>query len=176
MGESKVSTTSVDAHADTHTNTSTDTNSGTCIDIMSEADLPDVRLLAEQLGYPIHLDDLTRRFKFLTNSAENELFVARKGNRHVVGWIHVGREMASLLADDRADIGALVVDSRSRSQGIGAQLLASAEKWAMKNHLKLVRVRSNVRREDAHRFYERQGYRLLKTGHMFTKELHGASV
>jgi hypothetical protein len=32
-------------------------------------------------------------------------------------------------------------------------------------------VRSRVTRERAHQFYEREGYRLLKTSHVFEKRL-----
>jgi GNAT superfamily N-acetyltransferase len=137
---------------------------------MREGDLPDVRGLAEQLGYPISFDDLSQRFIWINKSSEHKLFVACAETR-VIGWVHVGREMSSLLAKERADIGALVVDSQSRSQGVGAMLMDAAEKWATSQNLDLVRVRSNVKRSDAHRFYERQGYSLIKSWHLFTKRL-----
>lgn len=137
---------------------------------MREDDLSAVRGLAEQLGYPISLGDLSQRFAYLAKSSDHKLFVACADTK-VIGWVHVGREMSSLLAQERADIGALVVDSQSRSRGAGATLMNAAEKWASSQNLDLVRVRSNVKRSDAHRLYERQGYRLNKSWHLFTKEL-----
>jgi len=143
---------------------------------MSETDLSDVRVLAEQLGYLSGLEDLTRRFSCLKSSSDHKLFVARSSDGEVVGWVHVGKEMSSLLADERADIGALVVDSKVRSQGIGTILMKAAEEWASEMGLKLMRVRSNVKRSDAHRFYEGQGYGIVKSWHLFTKDLKDSKV
>ncbi|MBK9322334.1 MAG: GNAT family N-acetyltransferase [Bdellovibrionaceae bacterium] len=137
---------------------------------MREDDLSAVRGLAEQLGYPISLADLSQRFAWLNKSSDHKLFVACT-DAAVIGWVHVGKEMSSLLAADRADIGALVVDTQVRSQGIGANLMMAAEKWATDKNLKLMRVRSNMKRTDAHRFYQRQGYEIVKSWHLFTKAL-----
>jgi GNAT superfamily N-acetyltransferase len=141
------------------------------IDEMGDGDLPTVRILAEQLGYPANITDLTRRYHSILKSQDHKLFVARNVDKQIVGWVHVGKEMSSLLADDRADIGALVVDTKVRSQGIGASLMTAAEKWATGRNLKLMRVRSNMKRTDAHRFYQRQGYEIVKSWHLFTKTL-----
>lgn len=141
------------------------------IDEMKNSDLSTVGVLAEQLGYPANIADLTRRFHTIMKSQNHKLFVARNEDQQVVGWVHVGKEMSSLLADDRADIGALVVDIHVRGQGIGASLIKSAEKWAAERNLKIVRVRSNMKRTDAHRFYQRQGYEIVKSWHLFTKTL-----
>ncbi len=141
------------------------------IDEMKASDLPKVRDLAEQLGYPAEVTDLARRFHALSKSQAHKLFVARNADHQVVGWVHVGKEMSSLLADDRADIEALVVDSQVRSQGIGASLLKTAEKWALDRNFKLMRIRSNVKRSEAHRFYLQQGYEIIKSWHLFTKSL-----
>lgn len=136
---------------------------------MHERDLPEVRGLAEQLGYPVDLDILSQRFSVIDSSTLHKLFVACDDEK-VIGWIHAGREMSSLLVEDRADIGGLIVDSKYRSKGIGANLLEAAEKWARSQDLNLVRVRSNIKRTEAHRFYQRQGYNLAKSWHLFTKE------
>ena len=68
------------------------------IDEMKESDLPAVRYLAEQLGYSAEIVDLARRFYALTKSQDHKLFVARNGDQQAVGWVHVGKEMASLIA------------------------------------------------------------------------------
>lgn len=142
----------------------------------NKSSLPTVRNLAEQLGYPANIADLARRFNIVTKSQDHKLFVARNGDHQVVGWVHVGKEMSSLLADDRADIGALIVDTQVRSQGVGASLMKTAEKWASDKNLKLMRVRSNIKRSDAHRFYQRQGYEIVKSWHLFTKTLKEEDV
>jgi GNAT superfamily N-acetyltransferase len=46
-----------------------------------------------------------------------------------------------------------------------------AERWARSQGLKSVYLRSNVAREKAHSFYQRLGYRIIKTQHAFQKKL-----
>jgi len=52
----------------------------------------------------------------------------------------------------------LVVDERVRGGGIGAALVHAAERALTDASCGIVEVTSHVRREDAHRFYERLGY------------------
>ena len=65
----------------------------------------------------------------------------------------------------------LVVAEGQRSLGAGARLLAAAEEWARKRGCKGMSVRSNVIRERAHKFYERNGYEHYKTQKSFRKPL-----
>jgi GNAT superfamily N-acetyltransferase len=88
----------------------------------------------------------------------------------VVGWIHVSR-VTSLAVSDTALVGGLVVDEPHRSANIGAALLVAAERWAIEHGARTMTVSSRVTRERAHRFYEREGYALLKTSHVFEKPL-----
>ena len=89
---------------------------------------------------------------------------------NVVAWVHVELRR-TLVADQHAQVMALVVDERCRGRGIGAALMAEAERWARKRGANAVRVASRTTREEARRFYERQGYRLTKTSNWFEKEL-----
>jgi GNAT superfamily N-acetyltransferase len=137
---------------------------------MRESDIPRVVALAGQLGYELPERDAEERLRRLAGHPDYGLFVAVR-EAFVVGWVQVNREALALLAGPRADVAALVVDERVRSSGIGKLLLFRAEAWARENGLTTVRVRSSVRREAAHRFYHREGYALLKTGHTFEKVL-----
>jgi GNAT superfamily N-acetyltransferase len=76
-----------------------------------------------------------------------------------------------LQADVRAEIGGLVVAAGCRSQGIGARLVGHAEQWARERGMCGMVVRSQIKREDAHRFYLREGYERTKTSAVFSKEL-----
>ena len=58
-----------------------------------------------------------------------------------------------------------------RGQGIGKILLKQAEEWAREKSIPLVRIRSNVKREDTRRFYLREGYELSKIANFFTKKI-----
>jgi GNAT superfamily N-acetyltransferase len=88
----------------------------------------------------------------------------------VVGWLHVSRE-SLLECDVRAEVNGLVVAEGQRSLGAGARLLAAAEDWARKHGCKSMSVRSNVIRDRAHQFYERNGYEHYKTQKSFRKPL-----
>lgn len=55
-------------------------------------------------------------------------------------------------------ISMMVVDEASRSRGIGAQLVRAAEQALAGQGCYMVEVTSNVRRTEAHRFYEKLGY------------------
>ena len=137
---------------------------------MEARDLAQVAPLATQLGYPSTESQLEAPFQKLQSSPNAALFVAEIDGQ-IAGWIQISRETQSLIAAARAEIMALVVDERQRGQKVGAKLIAKAEGWAKQNNLRLIRVRSNVIRERAHKFYQREGYSIKKTWHLFTKEV-----
>jgi GNAT superfamily N-acetyltransferase len=66
-------------------------------------------------------------------------------------------------------IGGLVVREDARGLGVGRRLCLEVEEWARSRSVPLVRVRSQIKREDAHRFYLRDGYRKVKTSFVFEK-------
>ncbi len=140
------------------------------IRLMNETDLPRVVILAGELGYEVSPEDAAHRFGRLGGHLDYAFFVALQ-DEEVVGWIQVNRDTEALLLRPRADIAALVVDQRYRSSGIGKLLLKQSEAWALERGLTVLRVRSSTWREAAHRFYLREGYDLLKTGHIFQKVL-----
>lgn len=139
------------------------------IDEMILADLEQVTDLAEQLGYPNVLQDIKRRYEVINKHSNYALFVARDENAKVLGWVQVNAEPCSILTEDKAEVVALIVDQGSRNRGIGAALLKQAERWAKSKELKLMRIRSNLKRTDAHRFYQKNGYEIKKSWHLFVK-------
>jgi GNAT superfamily N-acetyltransferase len=54
---------------------------------------------------------------------------------------------------------------------VGKLLVQAAVRWAAERGYAKVRVRSNVVREDAHRFYEREGFQRAKTQAVFDLRL-----
>src|SRR5687768_6160229 len=94
------------------------------IEKMTFADLQKVAVLAEQLGYPHSLSNIQSRFLKMENNSSYALFVAKDETGKITGYIQVNREPNTLLADDRAEVSAMVVDSGYRSKGIGKALLA----------------------------------------------------
>jgi len=132
-------------------------------------DAPAAAGLAGELGYPATAAALKERIEFLDGHPDHVVFVACDGGK-VIGWIDVCIAL-HLASDPRAEIGGLVVSAAVRSQGIGAQLVARAEQWAVARGLTAMLVRSRHTREAAHRFYLREGYAVTKTSTVFTKDL-----
>jgi GNAT superfamily N-acetyltransferase len=137
---------------------------------MTAADAQRVADLTTQLGYPTVADETLERFADIeARPGEHAALVAEEDGLPVA-WVHV-ELVPSLASGLTANIGGLVVDEAHRSSGTGAELLAAAEAWARGRGVNRMVVRSRVARERAHRFYEREGYALVKTSHIFEKRL-----
>jgi GNAT superfamily N-acetyltransferase len=127
-------------------------------------------VLAGELEYPTTTREMKVRLSRLKPAADNVVFVAENANREVIGWLHAS--VTRLLEVPlRAEVNGLVVSEGHRSGGAGARLLDAAENWARKRKCVSVSVRSNVLRDRAHAFYERQGYEHYKTQKAFRKPL-----
>jgi len=135
----------------------------------NERDAAAVARLVVQLGYPLTPEGAQQRVINLGKDPDEALYVAVVESR-VVGLIQVSRTEA-LEYDPRAEIRALVVDEEHRGGGVGKALVARAEAWARERGLPVMRVRSNVKREQTRIFYERHGYAVTKTQNVFDKKL-----
>ena len=115
-------------------------------------------------------EEMRTRIERLTADGIGRIIAAVDAGGAVRGWTHVfvGHRIES---DPFAEIGGLVVDEHHRNRGIGRSLLEEAEKWAAASGVSTLRVRSNMIRRDAHRFYERAGYSCIKTQGVFDKNL-----
>ena len=80
-------------------------------------------------------------------------------------------EQRYLEASTRCELLGLVVDLEHRRRGVGQQLVAAMERWALGRGLTEISVRSNVVRAESHPFYERLGYQRTKTQHVYRKPL-----
>jgi GNAT superfamily N-acetyltransferase len=132
-------------------------------------DAPRLAELAGQLGYPTTKEQMRQRLRGIQPASRHAIFVADSAEG-VVGWLHVSKQPL-LEVDLRAEVNGLVVAEGQRSFGAGARLLAAAEAWARKHGCKSMSVRSNVIRERAHKFYERNGYEHFKTQKSFRKPM-----
>lgn len=126
--------------------------------------------LSGELGYPTTASKILKRMHRLKPASQNALFVADSREDGVVGWAHVS--VTHLVeVGTRAELNGLIVGEGQRSLGAGARLLEEAEEWARKHGCPSMSVRSNVIRERAHKFYEREGYEHYKTQKAFRKKL-----
>jgi GNAT superfamily N-acetyltransferase len=126
--------------------------------------------LSEQLGYPMSVAETAQRLQLIIGFKEHGAFVA-EWDGQVVGWIHV--YAAHLLESPASyvEIGGLVVDEACRGKGVGRALVQKAEEWTTENGFDDIRVRSASRRAEAHAFYQRLGFDLVKTQMRFRKDL-----
>ncbi len=127
-----------------------------------------VARLSGELGYPTDADRMSARLAALLDARDHAVFVAC-ADVEVIGWVHVAL-VQHVQSDARAEIGGLVVAPGYRDAGVGARLVARAESWAREQGMAGIVVRSQIKREDAHRFYLRLGYARTKTSAVFAKE------
>ncbi len=133
------------------------------------ADTVPLAALSEQLGYPASPQEIAERLPGVL-TATSTVLVAVLSDGSVVGWVHVFAE-PMLVAEHAAEVGGLIVGEGHRNGGVGQWLLTAAEDWARAHGLTHLYVRSNVIRERAHRFYEREGYETIKRQRIFHKAL-----
>jgi GNAT superfamily N-acetyltransferase len=136
---------------------------------MSVRDAECVARLSGQLGYPVSAADAAVHLGQIRASGNEEVFVARAEGR-AVGWIHV-LTRHSISTGPLCEIGGIVVDSDYRGRKVGTRLMEAADEWARSHSLTGVRFTSRETRADAHRFYERLGFRVEKTSLIFAKTL-----
>jgi GNAT superfamily N-acetyltransferase len=145
-------------------------NQGVTIRRARMSDAPQLAELSGQLGYLATAAEIRKRLRKLKPVSQNALFVADSRDTGVVGWAHVS--VTHLVeVGTRAELNGLIVAEGQRSLGAGARLLEAVEDWARQHGCPGMSVRSNVIRDRAHKFYERQGYEHYKTQKAFRKAL-----
>jgi PhnO protein len=130
-----------------------------------------VAALSASLGYPTNAFDMRSRIEELANS-NDRMALAAVLQDVVVGWVDAAVERR-LQSNPVVVIGGLVVRDDMRGKGIGQQLCHAVEQWAIQIGIAAVRVRSQMKRADAHRFYLRDGYTQVKISAVFEKDVLG---
>ena len=125
--------------------------------------------LSGQLGYPASSDDLRKRLQEISLTGERVAFAAELQGK-LAGWVEASIER-HLQSPACVVIGGLVVRDELRGLGIGKRLCEEIEAWTRRKSIQCLRVRSQIMREDAHRFYLREGYRVVKTSLVLEKTL-----
>lgn len=136
---------------------------------MKLEDVSEALALSIQLGYPSPLNEFKQRYIDLSQNPDHWFGVATLDGK-VVGLI-CARKVYDLLEPLSVEIAALVVDENIRGSGVGARLVTEAENWARSQGIRLIWLRSNLKRERAHQFYQRLGYPIKKSSHLFFKTL-----
>ncbi len=126
--------------------------------------------LSTQLGYPADAPTVRRRLADIAEYRAGVVLVAVDEHDAVIGFAHASPERF-VIAEPFVDLTGLVVAESARGQRVGMALLAAVEAWAREQGFASVRVRSNVARDRAHRFYRREGYVEQKRQAVFAKRL-----
>ncbi len=129
--------------------------------------------LATELGYPTTPEQMAERLVRIDLDPLHAVFVADAGEG-AIAFLHV-LETRTLESPAHAEIAGLVVAEGARGRRVGVRLVEAADAWARDRGLPELRVRSNVMRLDAHRFYEREGFRLAKTQKVYSRRPAGGS-
>jgi GNAT superfamily N-acetyltransferase len=127
------------------------------IRIAIEADAEKIVSLLTQLGYPGTEGFTREKIRELNSHPDGELAVAVESGK-VVGFISLHFIPQLALPGDFARISYLCVDESVRSRGVGQQLESYCERRARERGCNRIELHCHSRREQAHRFYFRQGY------------------
>jgi GNAT superfamily N-acetyltransferase len=136
----------------------------------TSSDANELAKLSGQLGYPADAATVLRRLDGVVAHHAGVVLVAVDPQGGLGGFAHV-EPRRLLIAEQFAELAALVVSETARGQRVGSALLAAAEGWAREQGFASMRVRSNILRERAHRFYLREGYVERKRQAVFVKAL-----
>jgi GNAT superfamily N-acetyltransferase len=123
--------------------------------------------LIDQLGYAGPADEVATRLDAIESSGQHVL-VAELDER-VAGCLSTSTMTVLHRPAPVGRISMMVVAESLRGQGIGARLVAAAERLLAAKGCQIVEVTSNLRRADAHRFWERIGYE--RTSARFAKTI-----
>lgn len=146
------------------------TGTGGKIRQAAHSDADGVAALCTQLGYPSSSAEISQRLLKLLQEGNHAVFVMPSEAGKLAGMIHV-KVSKGLLDRSSAEICALIIDETFRGKGLGKLLVEAAEQWALQKGESSMRVRSNVIRNDAHTFYQRLGYAVVKQQTSFRKQL-----
>lgn len=119
-------------------------------------DATEVARLLTQLGYPVSADELRARWPEWEAQGNIALVGSTADTLSGVCTLHVTRVLHRPKPVGR--ITALVVDESERGRGVGGQLVRASEAELTRAGCGMLEITSNVKRVEAHAFYERLGY------------------
>jgi GNAT superfamily N-acetyltransferase len=118
-------------------------------------DADDIARLSNQLGYPIAASATLQNLETILKNKNEIVLVAVHGEK-VIGWIH-SFQTTRLESGSFCEIGGLVIDDQYRRMGAGKLLIEHIKPWCVAKASSL-RVRSNIKRTEAHEFYLQTGF------------------
>ena len=120
------------------------------------------------LGYDYPAEQTRQSLEAILARSEDFVLVAEREGM-VLGYIH-GQPYRTLYHAPVAKVLALSVARDAQGGGVGRALLARLEDWARAAGFSGVWLSSGMERAGAHVFYERCGYRHVKSHKTFQRE------
>lgn len=132
-------------------------------------DAKNVAELLRQLEHPASVLDAKKYIALTSKNRYHKTFVAEEGEK-VIGFVNI-TVFPEFINGFQARINGLVVDENIRGKGVGRALMQKAEIWAAKKNCKNVKINSNKKRAEAHKFYEKIGFIKTKEQVCFKKDI-----
>lgn len=121
------------------------------------SDIPEILHLSDQMGYSLSGKPGYDNLLGILKHPDHEIYLALTEGE-LAGYIHVCK-MLRVTSEPFLEIIGLVVDNKQRRQGIGKLLV---EKCREELKVYTMRVRTNVKRNNATAFYESLGFEKAK--------------
>lgn len=102
-------------------------------------------------------------FKKLLNS-QNKLFIASLDG-HIVGCVNLQLIQNIRHGWLRGHIEEVIVKNEYRGKGIGSKLIQAVINFSKKNNIKIVKLMCGKQLIEAHKFYEKCGFKYLDKGY-----------
>ena len=109
-----------------------------------------IAALSDQLGYAMSVENTAKQINAINKSTIDAAYVAVDDSK-VIGWIHVFYTVR-LESAPFCEIAGLVVGEQYRGKGAGKLLIKEVKKWCSERQCFTLRVRSNIKRTEAHKF------------------------
>ena len=123
---------------------------------MELGDATAVNSLSGQLGYPLSVYQTLQNMNVILQNNDHNAFVAEYDGK-IVGWIGTS-QVVMIEVMPHCEINGLVIDEKYRGKGIGKLLIEKVREWAKEKGNDKIRLRCNVKRTEAHLFYEHLGF------------------
>ncbi len=132
---------------------------------LRDSDSEAIQSLMNELGYSTGQLNVLEMIQLVQTDAWMQLAFGVEINNELVGFIHA-QVCHRFTTASFIEIVALVIGANHRRKGLGTELVKKIKEKA-KEKVMNVRVRCNVRREEAHLFYQKLGFDKSKEQKVF---------
>ena len=136
---------------------------------MTVEDATAVNALSKLLGYLLSIAETVKNIDLVLQSKDHTAFVAECENK-IVGWI--GASQAIMIeVMPHCEINGLVINEHYQGIGIGKLLIDKVKHWAREKGNNKLGLHCNIKRTEAHKFYEHIGFAEIKQQKNFVMEI-----